>query len=336
MSVAGRALVSAAGRRRPSVGARRRASVPGPRRLTAGRVPGVARSPGRCARAVTAAGTAYRNGRRDHGARPTVPAEPPKLANSTRRLRLGTVLALSLFVMIGVRLVVLQVAASPADAARLIKLRENRITKVVLPAAAGQHPGPRRRRAGAQRRGAVHRRRPGAGPETRRRSRRHSSPLLGVPVVRADPADDRAHRGPAAGSRSSSSSPTAWTSAIGDKIAAMKLNGIVVAPGRAARRAGRRPGGQPDRLHRRGQLRAGGARGPLRLAAARHQRRAESTRSATATWTSRSPAATTRDVEPQPGTSLELTIDSDLQFEVQRILGDQAEKVQRDDRPAPW
>ena len=67
----------------------------------------------------------------------TVAPEPPKLANSTRRLRLGTVLALSLFVMIGVRLVILQVASSPADAARLIKLREDRISEITLPAPRG-------------------------------------------------------------------------------------------------------------------------------------------------------------------------------------------------------
>ncbi|WP_436536996.1 penicillin-binding transpeptidase domain-containing protein [Actinoplanes sp. HUAS TT8] len=66
-----------------------------------------------------------------------VPAEPPKLANSTRRLRLGTVLALSLFVMIGVRLVVLQVATSPSEVASLVKLREKRLSTVELPAPRG-------------------------------------------------------------------------------------------------------------------------------------------------------------------------------------------------------
>ncbi|WP_442875214.1 penicillin-binding transpeptidase domain-containing protein [Actinoplanes sp. NBC_00393] len=66
-----------------------------------------------------------------------VPAEPPKLANSTRRLRLGTVLALSLFVAIGVRLVVLQVATSPAEAKELLDLRADRLTTVELPAPRG-------------------------------------------------------------------------------------------------------------------------------------------------------------------------------------------------------
>ncbi|GAA2584955.1 hypothetical protein GCM10010435_73710 [Winogradskya consettensis] len=68
---------------------------------------------------------------------PSVPAEPPKLANSTRRLRLGTVLALVLFVSIGVRLVVLQVMDSPAEAESLLKQREKRLTELVLPAPRG-------------------------------------------------------------------------------------------------------------------------------------------------------------------------------------------------------
>jgi cell division protein FtsI (penicillin-binding protein 3) len=82
--------------------------------------------------------TVSEKSRRDPARRPRpVPAEPPKLANSTRRLRLGTVLALSLFVMIGVRLVVLQVATSPAEAASLVKLREKRLSTVELPAPRG-------------------------------------------------------------------------------------------------------------------------------------------------------------------------------------------------------
>ena len=76
-------------------------------------------------------------GPRRTATRRPVPAEPPKLANSTRRLRLGTVLALSLFVTIGVRLVVLQVAASPEEAQSLLKLRKDRLSSVTLPAPRG-------------------------------------------------------------------------------------------------------------------------------------------------------------------------------------------------------
>ncbi|MFI1988040.1 penicillin-binding transpeptidase domain-containing protein [Actinoplanes sp. NPDC020271] len=82
--------------------------------------------------------TVTEKSRRGPARRPRpVPAEPPKLANSTRRLRLGTVLALSLFVMIGVRLVVLQVGTSPSEVASLVKLREKRLSTVELPAPRG-------------------------------------------------------------------------------------------------------------------------------------------------------------------------------------------------------
>ncbi|WP_082772753.1 penicillin-binding protein 2 [Actinoplanes sp. TFC3] len=69
--------------------------------------------------------------------RPVIPPEAPKLANSTRRLRLGTVLALTLFVTIGVRLVALQVMDSPAQAASLLEQRNKRLTEIVLPAPRG-------------------------------------------------------------------------------------------------------------------------------------------------------------------------------------------------------
>ncbi|GIE34969.1 penicillin-binding protein PbpB [Actinoplanes italicus] len=78
-----------------------------------------------------------KEGPRRTATRRPVESEPPKLANSTRRLRLGTVLALSLFITIGVRLVVLQVATSPEEAASLLELREDRLSSVKLPAPRG-------------------------------------------------------------------------------------------------------------------------------------------------------------------------------------------------------
>ncbi|MEV0898025.1 penicillin-binding transpeptidase domain-containing protein [Actinoplanes sp. NPDC049802] len=96
------------------------------------------RQPERRGRESTRTGNAGAGPRRTTTSAPRpVPAEPPKLANSTRRLRLGTVLALSLFVTIGVRLVVLQVATSPQEAESLLKLRENRLSTVALPAPRG-------------------------------------------------------------------------------------------------------------------------------------------------------------------------------------------------------
>jgi len=102
---------------------RKVAAPPGPRRGTTGRT-GKAAPPARAARPGSR--------------RPApVPAKPPKLANSTRRLRLGTVLALALFVMIGVRLIVLQVVETPASAQSLLEQRKNRLTDVTLPAPRG-------------------------------------------------------------------------------------------------------------------------------------------------------------------------------------------------------
>jgi cell division protein FtsI (penicillin-binding protein 3) len=63
--------------------------------------------------------------------------EPPRLANATKRLRLGTVLALTLFAAVGVRLVVLQVSDSPAQAQSMLEQRQKRITEVEIPAARG-------------------------------------------------------------------------------------------------------------------------------------------------------------------------------------------------------
>ncbi|MEV4628367.1 penicillin-binding transpeptidase domain-containing protein [Micromonospora sp. NPDC049523] len=47
---------------------------------------------------------------------PRKPKQPPRLADSRRRLRLGTLLALALFATIGIRLIVLQVVQTPAYA----------------------------------------------------------------------------------------------------------------------------------------------------------------------------------------------------------------------------
>ena len=67
--------------------------------------------------------------------RPPSPPDRRSSANRSRRLRLGTVLALSLFAVIGVRLVVLQVAARRPTRRR--QLREDRLSRVDLPAPRG-------------------------------------------------------------------------------------------------------------------------------------------------------------------------------------------------------
>jgi cell division protein FtsI (penicillin-binding protein 3) len=67
-------------------------------------------------------------------ARPAAPPRPPRLADWRRRLRLATALALVTFSLIGLRLVQLQIGDSPALAARGL---ETRLSDVVLPAPRG-------------------------------------------------------------------------------------------------------------------------------------------------------------------------------------------------------
>ncbi|MER7456572.1 penicillin-binding protein 2 [Micromonospora sp. NPDC126480] len=62
------------------------------------------------------------------------PPKPPRLADPGRRLRLGTALALTLFAVIGIRLVVLQAVESPAYADAGLA---DRLRTVVLPAPRG-------------------------------------------------------------------------------------------------------------------------------------------------------------------------------------------------------
>ena len=86
--------------------------------------------------------------------------------------------------------------------------------------------------------------------------------------------------------------------------------------------AGPRPGGQPDRLHRPGPHRPGRAGGELRRPAARRGRQAHlRDRPTGRPGTTRSRAGTTRRRRPGRAARCELTIDRDLQFEVQRIAG---------------
>ncbi|MGW4502916.1 peptidoglycan D,D-transpeptidase FtsI family protein, partial [Micromonospora sp. NPDC004336] len=62
------------------------------------------------------------------------PPKPPRLADPRRRLRLGTVLTLALFAVIGIRLVVLQAVDTPAYAGGGVA---DRLRTVTLPAARG-------------------------------------------------------------------------------------------------------------------------------------------------------------------------------------------------------
>jgi cell division protein FtsI (penicillin-binding protein 3) len=250
-----------------------------------------------------------------------VGAEPPKLANSARRLRLGTVFALTMFVMIGVRLVVLQVASSPADAARLIKLREDRITEITLPAPRGSILD-RNRTVLAH---SVEARYVAADPALVKDPTTTATtlaPLLGVAQSKLLPLMKK-HNRPGGGQSRFEFLAQGVDISIGERIAAMKLPGIVVK--------------QDERRDVPGADLAanligftGADNSGLEGLEARYDSLLRGTAGSQEFEIGKGdlnkpiPGGYQRYVEPQPGTSLQLTIDANLQYEVQRILGEQA------------
>ncbi|MEV1289636.1 penicillin-binding protein 2 [Micromonospora sp. NPDC049679] len=111
-------------------------------------------------------------------ARPTRPPRPPRLADPRRRLRLATLLALTMFATIGIRLVALQVVTTPAYASG--GLADRLSAPVVLPAPRGSILD----RSGAVLAHSVEARYVYADPESIKDPDRTSTvlaPLLGVP-----------------------------------------------------------------------------------------------------------------------------------------------------------
>jgi cell division protein FtsI (penicillin-binding protein 3) len=252
-----------------------------------------------------------------------VAPEPPKLANSIRRLRIGAVLALALFVMIGVRLVVLQVASSPSDAAQLMKLRESRLANVKLPAARGSIVD----RNGTALARSVEARFVAADPALVKDPAKAAavlSPLIKVPQSVLVPLM-RPHKRPGGGDSRFEFLAHGVDIPIGDRIAAMKLEGIVVRPDK------RRdvPGADlaANLIGFTGSDNSG-----LEGLEARYDSLLRGTDGERVFEIGKGdlnkpiPGGYERYTEPQPGNSLQLTIDGDLQYEVQRILGDQAKK----------
>ncbi|MEU7902392.1 penicillin-binding protein 2 [Actinoplanes sp. NPDC049118] len=292
---------------------RKVAAPPGPRRGTAGR-PAKAAPPTRP---------------RSRRPVPAVPAEPPKLANSTRRLRLGTVLALALFATIGVRLVVLQVVDTPASAQSLLEQRQSRLTDVTLPAPRGSILD----RSGAVLAHSVEARYIYADPELVKDAPGAAaklSPLLGVPSSRLVELMAKKKR-PGGGASRFEYLARGVDIAVADRIALMKLPGI------GSDRDERRdvPGADlaANLIGFTGEDHFG-----LEGIEARYDDLLRGTdgkrvfergnpdvkkgmlaKEIPGGYSSYRPAA--------PGSSIQLTIERDLQFEVQRILSRQMERV---------
>jgi cell division protein FtsI (penicillin-binding protein 3) len=288
------------------------ADQPGPRR-TAG------------ARPVKAVPPPRAGGRRPA---PPLPAEPPKLANSTRRLRIGTVLALALFATIGVRLVVLQVVESPESVESLLRQRQNRLTEVVLPAPRGSILD----RSGAVLAHSVEARYIYADPELVQNPKAVAaklSPLLGVAPSRLEQLMAKKKR-PGGGASRFEYLARGVDVTVADRIAAMNLPGI--GEDRDERRDV--PGADlaANLIGFTGEDHTG-----LEGLEARYDELLRGTDGERVFETGNPnvdkgrlakeiPGGYHRETRAQPGTSLQLTIDRDLQFEVQRVLSEYMEK----------
>ncbi|PRY30082.1 peptidoglycan synthetase FtsI [Pseudosporangium ferrugineum] len=255
---------------------------------------------------------------------PAVPAEPPKLANSTRRLRLGTVLALTLFMIIGVRLVVLQVSDSPASAQSLLKQRQSRLTEIVLPAPRGSILD----RSGAVLAHSVEARHVYADPELVKDPTGTAAklfPLLGVPQSTLVQLMAKKKR-PGGGASRFEYLARGLDVAEADRIRKMNLPGI--GTGRDERRDV--PGADlaANLIGFTGEDHTG-----LEGLEARYDELLRGTDGEKVYEIGRGdlakeiPGGYHRETKAAPGSSLQLTIDSDLQFEVQRYLGEYMEKV---------
>jgi cell division protein FtsI (penicillin-binding protein 3) len=286
---------------------RKVAIPPGPRRAPAGR-------------STRSAAPARPGARRPA---PLIPAEPPRLANGTRRLRLGTVLALTLFVAIGVRLVVLQVGDSAAAADSLLEQRQNRLTEVELPAPRGSILDS----SGAVLAHSVEARYIYADPEMIKdpvAAAAKLSPELGIPPSKLIQLMAKKKR-PGGGASRFQYLARGVDIAVADKIAAMKLPGI-----------------NSDRDERRdipgADLAAnligftGDDHTGLEGLEARYDELLRGTNGKRVFEIGRGdlakeiPGGYHRQTDASPGSSIQLTINRDLQFEVQRVLSQQGEK----------
>ncbi|WP_444542442.1 peptidoglycan D,D-transpeptidase FtsI family protein [Couchioplanes azureus] len=292
-------------------------------RTEAGRDRRVAAAPGPRRSGGTRAGaTAPRTAERR--LKPAVAAEPPRLANSAKRLRLGTVLALSLFVMIGVRLVVLQVMDSPAAAQSLLEQRKNRLTEVVLPAPRGSILD----RSGAVLAHSVEARYVYADPELVQdpaAAAAQLSPLLGVPKSELVQLMAKKKR-PGGGASRFEFLARGVDIAVAEKIEKLNLAGI------GSRRDERRdvPGADlaANLIGFTGEDHTG-----LEGIEARYDELLRGTNGVKVYETGRGdlakeiPGGYRRETPAAPGSSIQLTIDRDLQFEVQRYLSQRMDKI---------
>ncbi|MEV6845028.1 penicillin-binding protein 2 [Actinoplanes sp. NPDC051411] len=261
--------------------------------------------------------------------RPARNTPPPPLANSTRRLRLSTLAALVVFLMIGIRLVVLQVVESPGEEKELLRQRDSRLTTVVLPAARGSILD----RTGEVLAQSVEARYIYADPSEIKDApavAARLSPLLGVPVSKLTPLIAK-HRHPNGDWSQFEYLARDVDLPTAARIAAMKIVGI--GQGRDEKRD--EPGadlasnliGFTGYDHKGLEGIESRYDSVLRGADGSNVYETGNPDTSGGKLDKPIPGGYHKETPARPGTSVELTIDRDLQFEVQQSLSEQLQKV---------
>ncbi|AVT32712.1 penicillin-binding protein 2 [Plantactinospora sp. BC1] len=268
------------------------------------------------------AGGPNRTGAGAPARRPTRrPRRPPRLADAHRRLRLGTLLALAMFTTIGIRLVALQVVDAPEYDGGGVG---DRLRTVVLPAPRGAIYD----RSGAALAQSVEARYVYADPELVEDPARTAaalSPLLGIAPSKL--AEEMRKRKRPDG-RPSNFEYLARSVEVGTAEKIMDLNLAGIGTGRDERREV--PGGDlaANLLGFTSQDRVGlegiEARYDELLRGVNGEREYEVGKGELA---AEIPGGYSRVTPARPGSSLQLTIDRDLQFMVQRILAKRMQEV---------
>ena len=257
------------------------------------------------------------------------PADPPRLADTRRRLRIGTVVALALFASIGIRLVSLQAVDTPAYAKSALQQRKNRLSTVALPAPRGSILD----RSGAVLAQSVEARYIYADPEMVRdpaAAAAQLSPLLGIAPSKLKQKMAKQTR-PGGGASRFEYLARGVDISVADRITALKLAGI------GQRLDERRdvPGADlaANLIGFTGESHNGleglEARYDEMLRGEDGERVFEIGNPAfgDGQLAKEIPGGYQRQKNPKPGTSLQLTIDRDLQYQVQRLLSEDMEKV---------
>jgi cell division protein FtsI (penicillin-binding protein 3) len=299
--------------------------VPGPRkRTTAAKAAAAGGSPGAVRRTATPRrGEPRRQGGKAAAPRKRVaaPRRPPRLMDQRRRLRLGTVLALTVFATIGIRIVTLQFTESPAFAARGL---ETRLERVDLPAPRGAIYD----RGGAVLAHSVEARYVAVDPELVTdlpKTAAALEPLIAVPKSELLPKMTK-RKQPGGGPSRFEYLARGVTIDVGQRVEALELPGVIVdrderrqAPGQdlAASIIGFT---SPDLsglegLEARYDELLRGVDGKRVFEVGQGSLDAEI------------PGGYSREIKARPGSSLQLTIDRDLQYMVQKTLATQMAQV---------